>query len=151
MNKTFAAVICTLVIFLLGGMYIASRQSTPPPAVEPQTQGSTESGGAVEGDDDIVREGEQEVEEVVIEASEFAYDVTRLDVNNGKKIRLILKNVGKMPHDFVIDELNVRTKVLKSGETDTIEFTPATAGTFEFYCSIGSHRQMGMKGTIIVR
>lgn len=53
-------------------------------------------------------------------------------------------------HDFVIDELNVKTKIVKDGESETVEFTPDQTGTFEFYCSVGQHRQMGMKGTLIV-
>ena len=53
-------------------------------------------------------------------------------------------------HDFVIDELNVKTKEIGAGKTDTVELTPNEVGTFEFYCSVGNHKQMGMKGTLIV-
>ena len=55
-----------------------------------------------------------------------------------------------MMHDFVIDELNVKSEIIKSGETGEVEFTPDTIGEFEFYCSVGQHRANGMVGTLIV-
>ncbi|MEY4731380.1 MAG: hypothetical protein RL681_326, partial [Candidatus Parcubacteria bacterium] len=45
---------------------------------------------------------------------------------------------------------NAATKVLTDGQSETIEFVANKAGTFEYYCSVGSHRQMGMKGTLTV-
>jgi len=53
-------------------------------------------------------------------------------------------------HDFVIDEFNVATKMTKTGETDTVEFIADKAGVFEYYCSVGEHRKMGMVGTLTV-
>ena len=73
-----------------------------------------------------------------------------MTLKKGQKVKLTFKNTGEMPHDFVVDELNVRTKVIKSGETEVIEFTPETTGTFESYCSVGSHRAKGMVGKVTV-
>ena len=53
-------------------------------------------------------------------------------------------------HDFVIDELNVKSEITKGGNSTVVEFTPDTAGTFEFYCSVGQHRANGMVGKLIV-
>ena len=94
--------------------------------------------------------GKMAANEITIEGSEFKFDKATLTVKKGQPVTVTLKNVGKMPHDFVIDELNVRTKQIKSGETDTVQFTSDKAGTYEYYCSVGKHRQMGMKGTITV-
>ena len=33
----------------------------------------------------------------------------------------------------------------------TFEHTFNQTGTFEYYCSVGNHRAMGMKGTLIVQ
>ena len=54
-------------------------------------------------------------------------------------------------HDWVLDEFNAKTKVIQGGQTDTVEFTASKAGTFEYYCSVGQHRQMGMVGKFIVQ
>ena len=88
--------------------------------------------------------------EITVEGSEFKFSPTTLTMKKGDSVTLTLKNVGKMPHDFVVDELGVRTKVIQGGESDTVTFTPDKSGTFEFYCSVGKHREMGMKGSLIV-
>jgi hypothetical protein len=38
-----------------------------------------------------------------------------------------------------------------AGASDVVEFTADKAGTFEYYCSVGNHRAMGMKGTLTVK
>jgi plastocyanin len=53
-------------------------------------------------------------------------------------------------HDWVVDEFAAKTQQVKSGGTTSVTFVADKQGTFEYYCSIGSHRQQGMKGTLIV-
>jgi plastocyanin len=86
---------------------------------------------------------------IEVEGGGFYFKPNELRVKKGKTVRLTFKNADGF-HDFVIDELNVRTKQINGGENDIVEFTPDKAGTFKFYCSVGKHRQMGMEGTIIV-
>jgi len=68
------------------------------------------------------------------------------------KIKVTSKNGD---HDFVIDELGVRSSILASGEEQVLVVTiPANAvsgTTYEFYCSISNHRAMGMVGTLRVQ
>ncbi|MEN9561085.1 MAG: hypothetical protein RIQ56_358, partial [Candidatus Parcubacteria bacterium] len=53
-------------------------------------------------------------------------------------------------HDFRIEGYDVGTKVIQGSASETFEFVADKAGDFEFYCSVGSHRAMGMKGTFTV-
>jgi plastocyanin len=50
----------------------------------------------------------------------------------------------------VIDELGVKSKILQDNESEVIEFVTNEKGVFEYYCSVGQHRQMGMVGNLIV-
>lgn len=84
-----------------------------------------------------------------IEAGSFYYKPNAITVKKGDKVKIVMNSVDMM-HDFMIDELNVKLPVTKSGETNTVEFTADTAGTFEFYCSVGQHRANGQVGTLIV-
>lgn len=86
---------------------------------------------------------------IKIEGGGFYFKPNEIRVKKGEKVTVELKNAGGM-HDFVIDELNVKAKLTKTGETATVEFTPTKAGEFEFYCSVADHRQKGMKGVLIV-
>ena len=80
----------------------------------------------------------------------FFFVPTEMKVNKGDTVTVVFDDVGGF-HDFIIDELNVKTKRIQTNGQDTITFTADKAGSFEYYCSVGTHRQLGMKGTLIVQ
>lgn len=90
-----------------------------------------------------------DAKEIVIEGSNYKFTPNQITVKKGVKTRILFKNTGGM-HDFRVDELNLATSVIQDGQQDFVEFTPNKTGTFEFYCSVGNHRQMGMVGKITV-
>jgi len=72
-----------------------------------------------------------------------------LVVNEGDVVRIEFTSTSGF-HDFVIDEMGEATERVDSGETSSIEFVANKKGEFEYYCSVGSHREKGMKGKFIV-
>jgi plastocyanin len=85
-----------------------------------------------------------------INGSNFKFEPNMISVNKGDKIKIVFKNTGGF-HDLVIDELGVKTKQIGANSEDSVEFTADKVGSFEFYCSVGNHRAMGMKGTLVVQ
>ena len=73
-----------------------------------------------------------------------------LIVNEGDKVRIEFTSSQGF-HDFVIDELNAKTNKVNEGNSTSIEFIAGKKGIFEYYCSVGEHRKMGMKGRFIVQ
>jgi plastocyanin len=101
----------------------------------------------------IVQEEQQVqpgIKEFEVSGNDFAFDVKEITVNQGDTVRINFTNSGGF-HDLVIDEFNARTKQLADGGKETIEFVANQTGTFEYYCSVGKHRQMGMVGNLIVK
>lgn len=92
----------------------------------------------------------ESIKEFTVEGSSFSFSLSSMNVKKGDKVRIVFKNMGGT-HDFRLDEFAVATKMLKGGEQETVEFTASKTGSFEYYCSVGSHRAMGMKGTLIVK
>lgn len=86
---------------------------------------------------------------ITVEGGAFYFKPNVIKAKLGQKVTIEFKNAGGS-HDFTIDELNVKTKTIGSGDTAKVEFTPSKTGSFEFYCSISNHRQMGMTGTLTV-
>ncbi|MDO8495130.1 MAG: cupredoxin domain-containing protein [bacterium] len=84
-----------------------------------------------------------------VTAKSFSFSLTEIKVKKGDKVKIVLKNEQGF-HDWVLDEFKAKTKQLSVGQTEEIEFTASKTGTFEFYCSVGTHRQMGMVGKLIV-
>lgn len=84
-----------------------------------------------------------------IDGSNFKFVPNKIEVKKGNTVEIVFKN-SQGYHDFVIDEFSVRTTQMQAGNTETITFVADKVGSFEYYCSVGTHRQMGMVGTLIV-
>ena len=72
-----------------------------------------------------------------------------MTVNKGDTLKVTVKNM-KGTHSLKIDEFNTSTRILNAGEEQTITFVADKTGTFQYYCSVGNHRAMGMWGTLNV-
>lgn len=89
------------------------------------------------------------VKTFTVTGKNFSFLPNTLSVKKGDTVRITFKNTDGF-HDLVIDEFNARTKQMQAGGEETIEFVANKTGTFEYYCSVGAHRAMGMKGTLTV-
>lgn len=106
---------------------------------------------------DLVEDVEEEVpvdenmeaRPIVIEAFNYEYSLKEIMVKKGEKIKLIIENIDGF-HDLKIDELNIDSGRFERGETREVEFFATKSGEFEFYCSVGNHRERGMFGTLII-
>jgi plastocyanin len=120
---------------------------------QPATEGTspTPTSGTVSGSvgTDITT-GTQAVKSFTVTGQNFSFSPATMTVNKGDKVRITFKN-GQGTHNLVIDEYNVNTGVIAGGAEKTVEFTADKTGSFEYYCSVGNHRAMGMKGTLIVK
>lgn len=116
----------------------------------------TEENGEVDISDDMI-DGDVSIDvdlnpdrvTVNVEGSSFKFAPNRIEVKKGDTVEIVFKNTTGF-HDFVIDEFDARTSQIQAGQTETITFVADKAGSFEYYCSVGTHRQMGMKGTLVV-
>lgn len=82
-------------------------------------------------------------------ADNFTFGVDEIRVKAGEKLTVSVMNTHGF-HDFVIDELDVNSGMIPEGDTIEIEIPTDKPGTYEYYCSVGEHRKMGMKGMLII-
>ena len=115
------------------------------PATEPEVEPATEP---------EVEPAQEPVEQVLspvsfnLKASNFAYSQSSLTVKEGQEVTINL-DITEGFHDIKIDGV-VQTQASGEGTSQVAKFTAPKKGTYEFYCSVGSHRSMGMVGTLIV-
>jgi uncharacterized cupredoxin-like copper-binding protein len=76
----------------------------------------------------------------------FKKVVTVKPVRHGL-VRFVVKNVGKIGHNFVI--AGHQTLVIKPGKTSSID-VPLKKGKYKYLCSIQGHAALGMRGTLTV-
>lgn len=143
-----------LLFAVLGGIAFFASQNNNQPAVQQDVQQEQTSAepttNPAAGGIELTELEEGTVKEFTVNGVNFEFDQKEILVNQGDTVRVTFTSESGM-HDFVIDELNVKTQVLQAGGTETVEFVASEVGTFEFYCSVGQHRQMGMVGNLIVQ
>jgi uncharacterized cupredoxin-like copper-binding protein len=107
---------------------------------------------------------------VEVSSSGMNFDVKEITAARGKPVKLVYNNKDVQLHDWSIDTIPVEVKASQgdahehneknppavhvaadAGKTSTVEFTPTTAGSYAFYCTVPGHREFGMQGTLIVK
>jgi nitrite reductase (NO-forming) len=157
MNNTLSIVLAVVIIVGGGWWYVASLEGEKggSAAGTMLEGGEMVDNGMVGGDAAMPLPGKDAMEKIAIKeftvtGSSFAFAPGTMTVKKGETVRIVFTNSGGM-HDWVLDEFaGARTKILKAGETETIEFVADKVGTFEYYCSVGQHRAAGMKGAFTV-
>lgn len=64
-----------------------------------------------------------------------------------------MANPSQIPHNVVLEGNGIeeqKGQVVEKDGTSTVS-ADLEAGTYEFYCSVGQHRDAGMEGTLRVR
>lgn len=138
-------VVVLLLVVLGGGWMLMNQNNTQ----QPNTQVQEEIEESELPVDEVEEEGEAEIKTFEVTNQGFKFSPSEIRVSKGDKVRIVYTSSGGS-HDWVIDEFGARTKVLQPGQSEAIEFVADQVGTFEFYCDVMNHRQMGMVGKFIV-
>lgn len=162
MNKIIFAIVGVLIIaglgyFLMGDQSFKNNTEEALLSVSPEALVSTSMTAEVSPTESMTEispvasnsENNTQVKEFVVKGDDFSFDVKEIKIKQGEKVRIVFKNVAGF-HDWKIDEFNSATNKLQAGQQDSVEFVADKKGTFEYYCSVGSHRAKGMKGNLIV-
>lgn len=91
------------------------------------------------------------VTEINVSAKEYAYTPSTITVKSGENVKINFTNNGTTAHNLTIQGLNLATNSIGPGETDSISFVAPAAGSYNFYCSIDGHKDLGLSGTLIVQ
>lgn len=146
--KVIIGAVVVLVVVVSGFMLVKSKSSKTADDTSPaiQSQDSQNPASSEQGSNSATTGS---VKEFKVTGSPFKFEPSTLKVNKGDTVKITFTNSAGT-HDFTIDALKVKTKTLAAGESEVVEFTADKVGTYEYYCSVGNHRAMGMKGTLTV-
>ena len=103
-------------------------------------------------------------------AGTMSYVPDRVEVKRGEQVRFVIRNVGELPHEFILastaDNLKHAEAMeknpdmaheepngieLASKKTGEFIWKFTKAGEFEYACLIPGHRDAGMIGTVVVK
>jgi uncharacterized cupredoxin-like copper-binding protein len=92
-----------------------------------------------------------DVRTIEIKAKEFSFSPERIEVEQGRTVRLELVNAGKLSHNLHIEGAAAKTGTIQAGNAAAVTFTPDKRGTVRFFCDVPGHEQAGMTGRLIVK
>lgn len=142
-------------VFLLLAACTAAPATEPTDTADPidDTQQVREAPQGSENDFNVDREADIVTYEMTGENFAFFMDGIRnpeLRVEEGQTVRIVFESTDGF-HDWVLDEFDAATEQVNPEDgTTTVEFVADQVGTFEYYCSVGSHRANGMFGSFVV-
>ena len=87
------------------------------------------------------------------DSSAIAYDTSSLSASAGP-VTIDFDNPSSIGHDVCLesssgDQLGCSDVI--TGSTTTLDAGDLKAGDYTFYCSVDSHRDQGMEGTLTVK
>ncbi|MBI3954031.1 MAG: hypothetical protein HY330_05910 [Chloroflexi bacterium] len=89
-----------------------------------------------------------------LEASEFKFDRTSLEVAVGQKVMLNLSNKGRFPHSLYFHGYDAQNRLIASalaaGASQSAELSFDKPGYYPFYCPVPGHENAGMGGMLRV-
>jgi plastocyanin len=149
-----ALIAAGIIVVLGGGYYMYNKDSMPmddqtvtetPVATTTEMVATTTAATST----DALATSTAPVKEFSVTNKGLLFSEKEMSVKKGDLVKITYTNGGGT-HDFRVDGYNVGTQKLSDGKAETFEFTADKAGTFEYFCSVGKHRAMGMKGTLTV-
>jgi nitrite reductase (NO-forming) len=142
MNKTLWIIVAILLVVFVGYFLMRGYRAPTPTPTTPAPTAPKEEVTPTPG---------APVKEITVVGTEFSFNPSSITLSAGERVKIIFKNEGKAPHNLIIQGLGIGTRTIGGGQTDTIEFTAPSSGTYTFYCSVPGHRSAGMEGRLEVK
>lgn len=103
----------------------------------------------IQADREVANEKPDKIKTFAISGVNFAFSQPEIRVKKGDRVRIDFTSTDGF-HDWVVDEFSAATEKVNTGASSSVEFVADKVGTYEYYCSVGQHRAMGMVGKLIV-
>lgn len=111
----------------------------------PASSGHMSWWGGTEPDESWI----DQAQEFTVAATEFAFEPREFTFRAGDQVNLTLMNLGSVPHDLVIPDLDIHLAA-RPGEQSTVGISLDVAGSFDILCTLPGHAGSGMTGVLSV-
>ena len=144
----FIALLLGLVVYFKSSPTTSSQDIKQVNLPEDGSSNSSETKPSSEG----TTENDQEAMVIDLAVSNYKFSQDQLTVKAGQTVTIKLQNTEGF-HDLVIDELGAASEQIGTGQETSVTFTvpeSAAGQTYEYYCSVGNHRELGMVGLLVI-
>jgi uncharacterized cupredoxin-like copper-binding protein len=88
---------------------------------------------------------------ITVTANEFYFTLSKKSIPKPGVVAFTVINRGKIAHNFDVQRLSKKTKLLQPGQRQTLIVTFKKKGSYYYLCTVPRHAQEGMAGSFIVR
>lgn len=153
--KPTAIILTIVVLIAIAGFFLSEGTDTtirePEQSVtadEPAVE-TAPTDTAVSETDPVPAAAEDDTNTFTVTGVNYAFDVEEMTVTEGDTVTINFSSEDGF-HDWVVDAFDAATEKVRPGTPTSVTFVADQAGTFEYYCSVGNHREQGMVGTLTV-
>jgi uncharacterized cupredoxin-like copper-binding protein len=111
-------------------------------------------GGSSNSSSEDTQTGGSVVQTIQISEKEYSLTPSTVDLSKAGTYEFEVTNDGQITHAFKVEEgeggAEAESGEIEPGQTKTVRFAFSGDGSFEMYCPVPGHEEMGMKGTIVV-
>ncbi|HSX39382.1 MAG TPA: cupredoxin domain-containing protein [Candidatus Saccharimonadales bacterium] len=166
MEKNNLVIVLIVAAVLIGvGAFVVIKKSsmtpvanpniatTPSPAMEPTNAMMNETTQSSPTDNTTMKKlpvNDANAKVFNVTGQNFTFTPNTITVKKGDTVKINFTSSNGF-HDWVNDEFSAHTDRVQTGQTASVTFVADKAGTFEYYCSVMTHRAKGMVGKLIVQ
>jgi len=143
MNKIITVVILTVVV--IGGFLFYKKGKVN----QDNPSAKTDIEETASQSNETVQQEKTTIKEFIVFGKSFSFEPVTIKVTMGDTVKIIFKDSDGF-HDLKIGGYNVATSRINAGEESSVQFVADKAGSFEYFCTVGNHRERGMIGTLVV-
>jgi len=90
--------------------------------------------------------------EIAITIGEYFFRPERVTVAAGERVTFVVRNEGRLDHEFESDEAGIEEVLIPPGKTRRVNWqAPDKPGSFPVYCDLPGHREKGMEMILEVK
>ena len=129
-----------------GASPAASPAASASSPVPPSDGGAQPDGGGTD-EPPAVTGVESLPTSVTINFVDFAFEPKDVTIAAGQDVTFTFTNGGAAQHHYKIDDPAYESEILNAGESNSLVIN-VPAGTYESYCPVPGHKDLGMVGTL---
>lgn len=151
MKFKYVGIIIVVLLTVIGGYFFLRGDYQTPGPVETQAPIATSEETAKPTETSPATKASiSQVTEISVAGTEFSFSPASVSVKAGERVKITFSNKGRAPHNLILEGLGIATETIGGGQTDVVEFTAPSSGTYVFSCSVPGHKESGMKGSLKV-
>ncbi len=123
------------------------------------SSGNATSGSSNQSSKTAAGSGGAAIKTIMVKETEYKLDPSKIVLSKPGTYAFKAEDKGKVQHSLEVEGKGVKGEeheaklksILNPGQSSVLRVTFTKPGTYEIYCPVDGHKQLGMKGEVVVK